>query len=336
MRLYGVDHGGYAVDLLTGEVSELFACPSEGLISDISLMPKGSRIGLETLPDRAIGFPEEVKESESTRVYWNLVLHYCNRAGLEIVYLDDPDLIRKQFRHHFREIKVRRASKTLTARNLAYRIKTKAEYILAIEREAKILENIRNGNLAATVVGGVHSDYFFAENLLAPEQYDREVKGFVKNRLIRNADQCAEGLAEIEKSLAEREAIIIRRRAAITGRITDGKPDYIGTWSIEIPTLGLFEMYVDQRKGANFSGTIVDVNGSAVFAGQQTPEAVRFRKVYDSRAVVAGGCESPLDYEGQRRNGRYEGQYGPGYFWMREFDGSGIRETEAFSLFPYT
>ena len=51
------------------------------------------------------------------------------------------------------------------------------------------------------------------------------------------------------------------------GRITDGTPDYVGTWDMD-PFEGYFEVYVQDTDGENISGVIEDVNGSASFEGK--------------------------------------------------------------------
>ncbi len=128
-----------------------------------------------------------------------------------------------------------------------------------------------------------------------------------------------------------------RHMAEVEGRITHAIPTYIGTWSPNYPTTGLFEMFVEKRVGVRISGTIKDVIGTASFDGIIRSNTVHdgiigattihFSKQYDQDAILIGGEKNPIHYKGKQKDGRTIGTYTfesdktdirP--FWMYEFE----------------
>jgi hypothetical protein len=115
--------------------------------------------------------------------------------------------------------------------------------------------------------------------------------------------------------------------AEVEGRITHAIPTYIGTWSPNYPTTGLFEMFVEKRVGVRISGTIKDVIGTASFDGIIRGSTISFSKQYDQDAILIGGEKNPIHYKGKQKDGRAIGTYTfesdrtevrP--FWMYEFE----------------
>jgi hypothetical protein len=101
-------------------------------------------------------------------------------------------------------------------------------------------------------------------------------------------------------------------KAVKEGRVTDGNPNYIGTWELTQEPRGLFEVYLEGgvEEDGGIKGTIEDCFGTATFSGRIARGQISFtkiyKKVYDSRI----NPEIHILYEGHfQENGNYEGFY---------------------------
>ena len=76
--------------------------------------------------------------------------------------------------------------------------------------------------------------------------------------------------------------------------------DYTGTWSIQMPEFGLFQLYIDRRDGKRVEGHITDRLGRAKFTGTFRKDRVKFVKRYIE--VYPGNLLKPISgdipYEG--------------------------------------
>ena len=124
----------------------------------------------------------------------------------------------------------------------------------------------------------------------------------------------------VDSTLVARRIQLERKYRAIKeGRITDGNPDFIGTWSVRIPVQGLFEIYIKKRKGTRISGIMEDSCGTATVEGEITDTRMWFVKRYDADAVSIGGFPH-LRYEGERQNGTIKGTYYSEEYGEYEFE----------------
>ncbi len=130
-----------------------------------------------------------------------------------------------------------------------------------------------------------------------------------------------------KRTLAERESLIRRYAAASIGRILPHRiPNFIGSWDLENPAEGLFEIYIEQVEGKDIYGTIEDALGSASFFGRYDPEEfINFWKEYEEPATLIGASNRTLVYSGTFKDGQYKGSFGANSmsmgrdFWLREF-----------------
>jgi hypothetical protein len=91
-----------------------------------------------------------------------------------------------------------------------------------------------------------------------------------------------------------------------TGRLDDKKPDFVGTWNIDNPMKGYFEMYVN-RNGKSISGEIIDCLGDATFEGEIGTRDIRFIKKYKDEKSCKSAASSEIDYRGIVRERRITG-----------------------------
>lgn len=355
MRLYGVHHGGSKRDLFGFNAGYIFVKPSPELKKELLEFPKGARIGLETLPpayNHSIDVDgEEIPFDESSTYYWDEILSFCQINQFDVCFLDDPETMRAAIRKRKEAISAqrhvpilldlielaRKPSKRLHVRKLhklekeIYTLQTEADYLHAIERETRIIENIRRFSPLAVLVGAAHGDYFMSQrgdglNFDSysvdeiPQDFRSTVRGneFLESEFVKDTKPRP-------NILAEREAII-RRYTALTKRriLPERTPQFIGTWNLDLPAGGLFEVYVDTSNDGTLSGSIEDINGRARFSGRVTKSYVQFEKTYEEVAICAGGAAGPITYNGRFRNGKYYGEFRTeltqGNFWMRPFN----------------
>jgi len=123
-----------------------------------------------------------------------------------------------------------------------------------------------------------------------------------------------------------REHIKRKYRAVTASRIDPSrKPDYIGTWDLEVPAHGLFEVYIDDRNGDGaFNGHVEDAYGQAGITGHTTDGAISFTKTYSRNAKRLGGENNPVFYVGSRTSDGYEGNF--------TFDDNGREVVKQFSM----
>lgn len=172
-----------------------------------------------------------------------------------------------------------------------YEMETEVNYFFIIKREEKILENIIKMRPEYVVVGDGHASSFIykREELqnkfgLVFEKYVREVPSerINPNQQSYENEAVVDPLPSLEHITTEE---IVRRRyfARTKGRILPDKiPDFIGTWDMELPFKGLFEIYICRRfdRFNFFEGIIEDTIGTALCFGELNDESVSFQKAY--------------------------------------------------------
>lgn len=293
---------------------------------------------------------KEYKMATKSVVYWQSIVNQCVANGLQPVFLDDTEFIRASTRKREQARKLDRKSGQLYRKSKAiygdkipehtrakgiglireaYRLEQEAWYINTIARESPILRKIAETKPYVVVMGAGHTDFFMANpEEIAKfgfkfESYAREAfeEGLSAMALLAYSDgplsmsppRLIQNAEPDRVSIASRNQIIRRYNAAVLGRIIpDGKPDFIGTWDLDIPARGLFEMYLakDETKAngiREISGTIEDVIGTAAFTGTIASNTFNFKKDYDSIARQSGGIDGTLNYSAQLEKGKYSG-----------------------------
>ncbi len=121
-----------------------------------------------------------------------------------------------------------------------------------------------------------------------------------------------EGMMGSLKALARADSCMRSHSAVKNGKITEGRPDFIGTDDVDVPLRGLFELYIKEESGNEVSGTIEDVYGMAAFRGTFDDAGFRFIKHYGRKAVMAGGDLYDIRFEGrsdERLPGSVSGEF---------------------------
>lgn len=334
-RLNGIEHGrGLTVEGLLIPNSDIPVAPSRELMRDLLDLPRGSTVGIEFSQQFQEPFDVddiEINAGLESNFYWRRIIRTCNIKKLNIVYLEDFDTYKKYVRKLLETKTLEQQGwdlyadnpeffKTGQAKQLAaqhYMSETESQYIFVVEREAKILDKIRETNPTVVIIGKGHTDYLTQntsdDNPLSNVEYTREVVfqtpwHWPEDLQLPYERAHKDYKGEIDPAiLLERELLVRKYRAIKEKRITEGfKPDFVGTWDLDLPARGLFEVFVE---GSRFGGRIEDTLGTAVFEGTINDTEVSFVKGYDPEKSSPEATPKPVRYAGNLVHGQYEGQY---------------------------
>ncbi len=213
------------------------------------------------------------------------------------------------------------------------RLAIEIEYKSTLGKEVSILKNISNYNPDLILLGDGHASRFYRLGLLqahgvSVDEYWQEyaAKDITQEDLILAASASSEEIpmekyiaSDIQLELREitspnmvKEYPATRHTERLysivkTGRVTDGKPDFVGTWLTTYPHRGFFEMYITLKDGHHVEGTIEDCIGSATFTGEINDNRIKFFKAYSDTSDLA--MKGPIHYQGVLQNGKYVGHY---------------------------
>lgn len=305
---------------------------------------------------------------DSYMSYWQDILDNLEYSGLKPIFLDDLEVWKESATKGFEAQKKGKKVKKILQdvrdgiilmtgelnekieklRQEIYRSYVEQQSLHEIKREEKILENIAKYRPNVVIVGAGHSESFIQDRELIEkelgitfDEYAREIShsDFIP---LDEADfeLYSNRVAELVKNPPPDENILAasmslsRKEFALKlGRILPmQKPDFIGTWDLKIPAMGLFEIYIKNRSDNRLEGLIEDCLGSAQFIGEESDGKLRFVKVYDEMAIKLGGEEKPIIYEGELKDGKYHGTFGTEHsknrypFTLEKFDGVIVTE----------
>jgi len=343
-----------------GMLREIEALPSGTRVGIETLSPKDctecdaalSKMGLHWDPGE--------------RKYWGRVRTIIDMFGLVPVYLDTPAQYAEHVRFgraRYRLMTMRTKSRsTEQARKLdakIYRTDVESMFYFAFRRHAALIERIIAERPQVVILAIGHGDAIWTD------QQEKKLKGFgVKDYSQEDLPDLSEMRQRLEVALisqprmtedefslhlaealgenrfvaypegvldSARESARRRHRAITEGRVTDGTPSYIGTWSMGMPAKGVFEMFIGAREpdgdgGEYIRGIIEDTLGTAAFSGHLSGTLVSFSKRYDKLAVEQGGARARIIYQGTRKEKKVEGEFmmeGSGRahaFEMQEFE----------------
>lgn len=254
--------------------------------------------------------------------YWAFWLQYLemNRPDIDIIFLDSLSLHlkRKNLLEGMANAYEQRAlpgelvdfpwtseDDQSDRHNRAWCYAQAAEYSQFFEREAYMLERMRQQNPDITIMGVGHT-----------EELMTEPAAMFQNNLVGvNYTRCIPPNLDLGKSMVERELVRRRYNIATQRRVLpEKKPDFIGSFypesrSIEGCTAaGLFEVYVTQKgENGSLQGYIEDGLGTATFTGSLQNDEFTFDKKYLSEKADVYSYTDGIEYAGIKRDGVYRG-----------------------------
>ena len=345
-KLYGTCHGGKLFGLVFNV--DLFFKPSPVMLEELAELPRGTRVGIESVtPEEKEALNKLVIDGRGVMwdkpfgEYWKAIVDHCKKAGHEVVYLDSVELCRKHaemdvkathLAEEAKQTKDKAERLILIRQEYAHRVENR--YIREVEREQSLLQRIRETKPSVALLGRSHTDYIWQMGVegIQFKSYSAEVAPVIDQFQLGKFDPSDKyfnmDLESVARSISNQipplelvnnrvvdSKVVARRieserkyRAIKEGRITDGDPDFVGTWNIRIPAQGLFELYIQKRDGRRISGIIEDACGSATFEGESTDTEIWFVKRYDDDAISIGGW-SIFFYAEERQNGTVKGTY---------------------------
>lgn len=361
-KLYGVLTGFTARFLIVE--SEVYLKPSREMLGELAELPAGTKVGIEDFePDDKRKLDDLVIDdarvivNEATQKYWNEVEEHCKKHRLEVVCLDDATIWAEAAKAGLEAHRLsRQFGKAMGARlvelqRTAYAQEVIQEYLHGIGREEAIIRKIKSrqpevvlvsagfaDDLAARPSHGINFAAYAQEQGPKMDNLTQDMR-FVMSEMMSRAEAedflnrnvepntLVQNSSPDPATAAEREALERRYRAVKTGRITDRKPDFIGTWELLVPARGLFELFVTGRAGKSIVGTIEDTIGPATFTGTMDENGIRFTKTYAEHTYQIRGpippCKGEIAYSAEKTGNKLEGLFdhpdARGRFEMAEF-----------------
>ncbi len=367
--LYGVTHGGYWNDFLTGRAGEMRISPTKELIADLSRFPKGTKVGFECMNKKdwdevklhLLMLPFEPSEPrfEDQRFapqphyradcshYWNKLEEVCLDLGFGVAFLEDKNLWFK-----YNETIVKTAENEAKRDNLSvketgesdehynrkrigfnldrYKEEISARKIHEIDRDNQLIGAIKSSGVNVAFVGIGHSDYWIANSQIIQSNFGLNFEGY-SAEVPKIETRPWEGLTVFNKDTKPslRNAFVrnsLERAVKLleTGRLSDKKPSLVGTWDINNPLQGYFEMFADGN-GKTIHGEIIDCLGDADFEGEISNRTIRLVKKYRQDRCSDGASLREIVYKGIVRDGNIVGYFVMGGFGQPFYATSGQR-----------
>lgn len=325
-RLYSVEHRASVLGFVPTMSRDVPVYPSEGLLNELSLLSKGTSVGLEGCPE--IFFQEGEDKKWKTEFYFQKIIKACNSFGLPIVYLEDIETYEELYAklseaeryrlelaaycHEVAEGQLFFFDSKREISEALYRAETEAGYIRHIIREDRMIKKIIEKRLSVVIIGAAHGDFFMLEGLkFKPQGF--AIKSFRKERFdtvgeievfdphlltVLTNDRPDPGFV-LERELLERQYNAVTKWRVFPDRTAD----FIGTDDLEVRTRGLFEGFIENREGTFVSGSIVDNGGDASFEGKWDGQKIVFVKKYDPERTIMAANRQQILYEGTLRGG---------------------------------
>jgi len=264
-------------------------------------------------------------------VYWNHLQKAVQSLGLKIVFLEDKEVWFKynQATIRYAEGEARRrnlnvleegederhyAKKSMELSEEELREEVARRRIHEIERDDLLLSTIKSLGVDVAIVGIGHADYWMANRQAISKKLGISFDDYSTDLSIQEP-----GIHKIQQAFTKNPQINFRNaynrisleriiRLLEGGRLTDKKPDLVGTWDVSNPIKGYFEVFMT-REGNAISGEIVDCLGDAEFKGFIDDGRVEFAKNYLSHRCSEGASNGEINYEGLVRDGKIFGYF---------------------------
>jgi len=280
MRLYGVIHGG--IDYFAEQQPHFLPTPE--LITDILAQPE-ENLGVECLsPEEGQALAEYAYEHSTERglraiefysdTYWeNLRQRIDNKKVIPIdskeLYQQFLDILIAQKELQTYE-KPTTKEERLDLQTRIHQLQAAMDNIYYLQRDAHLFQKAQQHTLVIAGLG--HTDHWVSQKLLQPTFYGTETYDEQKRHILTTTRKPADHLRR------EQERIQRTLHYFATGKLLPEEPTYTGTWNINDPSKGYFELIITHQQGNTIEGIIEDMETSATFTGQRTAHNITFIK----------------------------------------------------------
>lgn len=293
----------------------------------------------------------------SPEIYHTL-LEFFEKRGNKIIFLESYESyhkvaalakkineLEKALRRKRNNAKIQEVKLDLDKTEIEY------TYIAELEKEKYFLENIVKNKPDLVFLGAAHAARFYKNQEQLRQKYGITINEYWEeafaNKLTQDDILFAmstssehismddhldnKAIAKLQRIESPEQAIdvpedtFIERmyKAVVHGRVTDGNPDFIGTWDEKLEHRGLFELYITKKdEDDQVQGTIEDCLGSATFEGWITKREASFTQNYTKaipqaakgEIVYSGFSDDAQNYAGdfkvyEPERGSYTGSF---------------------------
>lgn len=345
--LYGVVHGLTTTDLW-GQKQHHQISPCPELLNDLQALPRGARVALERFSDQdrvdlradlqrhleSFGYQPDASRfgpHYHHDTYFDILGERCRDLGLQVLSIDDASnslLLHPLFAEQEKKerlLQYRRENieegnpdkeekaEILKLQEAVYHLALQQRYIIEARRDEAMLRRIAREQPDVAIVGLGHAEYWMDHRRRLDQSFGISFEDYhipcidAKTRepaLIRDA------LPHLAFTLLRR-SLLRSLHVVETGRLSEEKADMAGTWDLDNPWRGYFELFVEKRQGSGISGRIEDCLGTATFTGTVGREVVEFVKTY-TRAC-SDAMTKPIHYQLAKKGVHLAGYYKAGF-----------------------
>ena len=332
------------------------AKPSQGVLRVIDKLPRGSVVGVGIPSSRALRMPtnDGPRSSRKHGAYWRSVLTALHLGGKQVCYLV-PDELHCRFAE---EIRAFNRAKTLEQK---YEHETRANHIEYVTMPQVMHQAIHSQSIDTVICCRAHGETLAATTGRGYCRESHDISYLQESLEYLNSEidvgKCAreEGVAveyppwlhnlgkelylEADENqlgrttyvdrdgvLFAQEMLLRRLKTVEQQRVTDLRPAYIGSWTPEVFTKGLFELHVTTDANGVIKGRFEDSQGSAQVAGQLRDGVILMNVTFDPRRCIRSTCLIER-YKGAWHGEKYVGTWRidntriDGNFWLRPMTG---------------
>lgn len=317
------------------------AKPSKELLKHIGSLPRGSSIFIDGCsPENHVRLQQVIDgfrlEPTNNSKYLEKILDVCIERGIRRTFLETPSHFASSASRFARIAKLERQllQDEEDIPDYTREILQKERYALTVEYnyhntilfEQEVLEKVRENAPAIVILPDPQANYLFYHNddvfstyhreqlpendLLMRKVHDAWKKGkgpltaekyllenMVSNRLVKDAPR--------EHDVFEHETVRRKFSALKHRRITNGFPDFLGSWG-PLPERGVMELYITNIDGDRVSGIVEDVYKTTSFHGKISSKHIEFSRMLPDSDGNEREAFYYAELEGQEYSGMYE------------------------------
>ena len=287
--------------------------------------------------------PRIVPYHNHERSYWQKAYQHCLGLGHEVVFLENKDIgmelnkalvahwaAHAQMKHGRRKYErqlpydIRRTG----AQEQIYRAHIQSRKIIEIDRDNAFLHAISANRVDVAIVGLGHSEYWMLQQEQIKQQHHLSFEEYGADKVTEQNNYFFDVHAQFWRNPSPPADALYSRRSLErillfleTGTFSARQPDFVGTWDVDRPSRGYFELSIVHQDGSHVIGYIEDGIGTATFEGDLRDESFKFVKVYREQVEY----RTTSDYVNTNASFEYELWF-DGEGWCGTYETRGMRD----------